>query len=454
MNDVGKKPIKIEKGKKTIQIKKNKFIDREFLLTKFSNKRSLIISIGLIMIVLIVWLFITNLFVPSVENVKDSVVMIEVYDKSGEKIGTGSGFCIYKSNYIATNFHVIEGAYYLKIITDDNKYYNVNDVLIFDAENDLALLETNVKLKPLKLGTNNIKAGDKITAIGSPKGQLNTVSTGIISNADNDKYLRFTAPISPGSSGGVLLNKKNKVVGITSAIYNSIDAQNINYAVSLEYLKDMYKAYKKNEYHTIQDEVSEGCMNNSNNITSFKSCTESSYNYYGVESFNTLFETTNGANRFSYAMSVGDWSEVYADSNDSVRNDAVAYYKELKKKKFCRDNCNIEQQIDDWDTTEFMINLDILEEDELAFVIADLKNYNSNDDKFYRVEEYPLDAYQKTLILYLIGDRSWNIIHKDNKEDIFNYFDENYNTEDLGAILELLGYRIEYNTDGTLTAWW
>ena len=58
------------------------------------------------------------------------------------------------------------------------------------------------------------------------------------------------------------------------------------------------------------------------------------------------------------------------------------------------------------------------------------------------------------MILYLIGDRSWNNIHKDNKQDIFNYFDEKYGTNDFGAILDLLGYDVRYNNDGTLTAWW
>lgn len=67
---------------------------------------------------------------------------------------------------------------------------------------------------------------------------------------------------------------------------------------------------------------------------------------------------------------------------------------------------------------------------------------------------YPLEAAEKSLILYLIGEYEWHEIHSDNKEDIFNYFDAEYGTEDLGAILELLGYEVVYESDGTLTVYW
>jgi hypothetical protein len=56
--------------------------------------------------------------------------------------------------------------------------------------------------------------------------------------------------------------------------------------------------------------------------------------------------------------------------------------------------------------------------------------------------------------LYLIGGYDWSEIHVDNKEDIFDYFDAQYGTRDLGAILEILGYDVVYENDGTLTAYW
>lgn len=417
------------------------------------NKRKLIVILSILFIIICL-LFIRIFFNTDLEKIKDSVVMIEVYDYDDNLLGTGSGFCVYESNYIATNFHVIEGGNKFKIVTDNKEKFDVTEILIFDNKNDVALIKTTANLEPLKLGNSkNLKAGNKVTAIGSPKRELNTVSTGVISNADDDKYLRITAPISPGSSGGVLLDKNNKVIGITTAAYNSDDAQNINYAVSLDYLKSLNKAYKKKEYHIIKDYIEEGCMINPSYITSFDSCSNSKYSYYTVEDLDKFYDTTNSLKRYGYAMVITDWVDVYIDLYDKEK--AVSYYEEISDINFCYENCDILNNIENWNTTEFMINLNILKKEELAFILTDLENYKNDSEKFNRVEEYPLEAYQKTLILYLIGDRNWNNIHKDNKEEIFDYFvEKNIKIEELGKILELLGYEVDYEDDGNLTAHW
>lgn len=57
----------------------------------------------------------------TIEQIKDSVVKIEIYDDNNELLSTGSGFCMFKKNYILTNYHVIEGARFIKIIDDNNK---------------------------------------------------------------------------------------------------------------------------------------------------------------------------------------------------------------------------------------------------------------------------------------------------------------------------------------------
>ena len=58
----------------------------------------------------------------NIEKIKDSVVMIEVYNDTGDLEATGSGFCAYRNNWIVTNFHVIEGA--KKIVIIDNLLYS------------------------------------------------------------------------------------------------------------------------------------------------------------------------------------------------------------------------------------------------------------------------------------------------------------------------------------------
>ena len=172
--------------------------------------------------------------------------MLEVYNSRNELIATGSGFCAYKDNYIVTNFHVIDGAYSVKVITDDKKKIDSGGVVFFDKEEDLALITIDGKLKPLKIGnSNNLKIKSKVTAIGSPMGELNTVSEGIISNIDEKNLIRISVPISHGSSGGVLLNSRNEVIGITSAGYD--EAQNLNFAINVNVLNELYKENKNNK---------------------------------------------------------------------------------------------------------------------------------------------------------------------------------------------------------------
>lgn len=452
---VGKKPIKISpnnsSGKTPNKVEKLN-IEKGENETKKNNKNIFII-IGIIVGIILLSIILNVFSKPSIEKIKDSVVMLEVYNDDNELIATGSGFCAYKSDYIVTNFHVIEGAYKIKIITDDNESYSVNKILIFDPTNDLALLSANVELEPIEFGSvSDLKAGEKVTVIGSPLGELNTVSEGIISNATNKRGIQISAAISHGSSGGVLLNDKNKLIGITYATLSN--GQNLNYAISIDYLKEMYSAYKDKDFYTIKGSYIESCMN-SDDIISFEGCIGSYDDYYSVDSFKTLYEATDHQSRYDYAMSNNYWDDVYDDVVESDRELMLSYYETLLETEFDKNPSNISTAIKNWNVNDFMINLGVLQEHELAFVLVDLDNFSSDNAKFDRVEEYDLSAAQKTLILYLIGDRDWNIIHKDNKGDVFDYFDEKgYSTRDLGAILETLGYDVVYENDGTLTAYW
>ena len=447
-----KKPIKVSSnnsgGKIPIKVSENEIKKR-----KITNNKSIFVILAIVVSIFILAFIIIFFSKPSIEEVKDSVVMLEVYNDNYELIATGSGFCAYKSNYIVTNFHVIEGAYSINIITDDNKSYSANKVLIFDIENDLALLSADIELAPIEFGNvSDLKSGEKITAIGSPLGELNTVSAGIISNATNKRGIQISASISHGSSGGVLLNDRNKLIGITYASLSN--GQNLNYAISIDYLKKMYNAYKDNNFYTIQENYIESCMY-SDNIISFDGCVGNIGNYYSVESFKNLYQSTDYQTRFNYVMSNNSWRDVYDNVIESDRELMLTYYESLLDIEFDKNPNNISTAIKNWNVNDFMINLGILQEYELAFILVDLDNYSSDNAKFNRVEEYPLSAAQKTLILYLIGDRNWNIIHKDNKQDIFDFFNnKGYSTRDLGAILESLGYEVVYEIDGTLTAYW
>ena len=175
----------------------------------------------------------------------------------GMNTGTGSGFFI-APGLIATNYHVIAGTTkgYAYLISKKLTYAIVG-VVATDEERDLAILKVRAfDVLPLPLGNsdNNLEVGETVYAAGSPKGQIDTISDGIISRLRpfeitrlsngqmlRSKRIQITAPTSPGSSGGPLLNSNGKVIGINHAGLHSPDAQNINVAIPVNYLKELIK---------------------------------------------------------------------------------------------------------------------------------------------------------------------------------------------------------------------
>ena len=167
-----------------------------------------------------------------------SIVMITVYNSDRESIGTGSGIMIGKNGFILTNQHVIAGGRFFSVrMEEDEKIYSTDEVIKYNTSLDLAVISIRKILKPLSVyrGKKKLVRGQKVVAIGSPLGLFNSVSDGIISGfrtiQDND-MIQFTAPISPGSSGGAVLNMYGEVIGISTAGFDS--GQNINLAVSYE----------------------------------------------------------------------------------------------------------------------------------------------------------------------------------------------------------------------------
>lgn len=387
----------------------------------------------------------------NIEDVKDSVVMVEVYNDSGELFATGSGFCAFRNDWVVTNFHVIEGAKNIKIITDSHKKLNVDDVVFFSKEHDLAVISIDGSLTPLKIGNGkDIKIKDSISTIGSPKGELNTVSEGIISNVDNKDRIRITAPISHGSSGGVLLNRKNEVIGITSAGYD--DAQNLNFAINVTILENLYSKYKAKETVSI---TGYNLSNHIGSLSNFDKYLDLGNQCFVIGSMDLFHELTDTKTRFEILLEEGDysWYTVYDALSRDDKETVVTLFTELNAYEFS--DRDVDRDINGWDTTEFFISLGVLNRYEYAITVVDIDNYTDNDAIFDNVNDnYPLEAAKKSLILYLIAEYDWSEIHTDNKEDIFNYFDAKYGTDDLGAILETLGYEVVYENDGTLTGYW
>jgi len=146
------------------------------------------------------------------------------------------------------------------VLTNDNKKYDVAKIYR-DPLNDLAILKINASgLKPLKLGDSaRLKLGQLVIAIRTPLGEFtNTVTKGIISGLGRgitagspfegyveklDNVIQTDASISPGNSGGPLLNSKGEVIGINAAIAQ--EGQNIGFAIPVNVVKGLIDTFNK-----------------------------------------------------------------------------------------------------------------------------------------------------------------------------------------------------------------
>ena len=169
-----------------------------------------------------------------------STVLLVMEDGNGQPLSLGSGFIV-RDGEIATNLHVIKGAArgYAKLVGQKRKY-DIQGITGVDPDRDLVLLKISAVGAPaLSLGSSDaIQVGESVYAVGNPQGLEGTFSQGIVSSireVGTDKLLQITAPISPGSSGGPVLNGMAEVVGVSVATFQG--GQNLNFAIPSSYLK-------------------------------------------------------------------------------------------------------------------------------------------------------------------------------------------------------------------------
>lgn len=181
-----------------------------------------------------------------------SVVSISaVNERSGEG-GIGSGVILDTDGNVLTNHHVIEGATTIYVEVNEESYEA--ELVGADASSDLAVVKIKdideSQLTPIEVGdSNDITVGEWVMAIGSPFGNEQSVSTGIVSALYRSTALRGTsgtsiyanmiqtdAAINPGNSGGALVNAEGQLIGINSVIESySGSSSGVGFAIPANY---------------------------------------------------------------------------------------------------------------------------------------------------------------------------------------------------------------------------
>ena len=194
-------------------------------------------------------------FADLIEKIEPSVVRINTSGPRGG--GCGSGFLVDDHGTILTNYHVVENATRARAVFSDGYELEVSGYLALLPERDLAVLRL-VKIptarQPLSISNEVPRKGERVIAFGAPIGLSFTASDGIVSAIRSSTemakqssslnlqvtWIQTTTPISPGNSGGPLVNASGKVIGINTITFRA--GQNINFAVSgmdaIEVLKD------------------------------------------------------------------------------------------------------------------------------------------------------------------------------------------------------------------------
>ena len=205
---------------------------------------------------------------PEVVSAKalPSVVSIttEIQDPSGMMMGgsgssgsIGSGVVLDTEGHILTNYHVVEGATGIAVTMNDGTNYEA-EIVGSDESSDLAVIRLidadPSALTPIEIGNSDeLSVGEWVMAIGSPFGNEQSVSTGIVSalyrstamESSNGttiyaNMIQTDAAINPGNSGGALVNDNGELVGINSIIESySGSSSGVGFAIPVNYAKNI-----------------------------------------------------------------------------------------------------------------------------------------------------------------------------------------------------------------------
>jgi hypothetical protein len=213
------------------------------------------------------WAVLLAIVLPGQVLAMDLVEVVKVAERSTVRIdtdrGVGSGVIVDERGWVITNFHVIEGAKSAKITfgpADHKESQEVVGVMVHSSACDLAVLKVNKvpSGSAARVAADLPQVGEKVAAFGSPIRFTFSTSEGIVSAIRTGQELReivgresyvelgydlsatwiqTTAAISPGNSGGPLVNMNAELVGLNT--WSHTQGQSLNFAIALPDIKQI-----------------------------------------------------------------------------------------------------------------------------------------------------------------------------------------------------------------------
>ena len=181
----------------------------------------------------------------------------------------GSGVIVDPKGYIVTNRHVVEKADRIRVRLQDDPPGVQHDAKVIgeDQETDLAVIKIDLDrgIPIAKLGnSDSMQVGDWVLAIGSPFGQVGTVTAGIVSAKGRDivpgrqfqTFIQTDAAINPGNSGGPLVNMDGEVIGINTAILSETNAYaGVGFSLPSNTVAEVYNQLIGPEHRVIRGSI-------------------------------------------------------------------------------------------------------------------------------------------------------------------------------------------------------
>ena len=202
---------------------------------------------------------------PSVLNIQVGDIVRTPQGPAFRKLGEGSGVIVSEEGLVLTNWHVVRfkeqlrDAFQCRVKLRDERQFPAR-VINTSRANDLALLlitpenDSTQRFPPIEMGdSESLMIGETVIAIGNPRGQVNSVTTGVLSAVGRslavkppgerqpihfDTLLQHDAAINPGNSGGGLLDLTGKLIGINTLM--QVESQNINFAIPVDHVRKVF----------------------------------------------------------------------------------------------------------------------------------------------------------------------------------------------------------------------